>query len=126
MRELHTLTDLQITLLNEIWRNGEATVRDVYEAQAQELGLALKTVGTVLRRLEAQGVLEHREEERQFVYRAVASRDDVRHATVAAMADNLFAGSAGDLVAHVLRNGHVDRADRAAIRRLLAEDGPDG
>lgn len=107
MKELHRLTDLQIVLLDAIWRRGEATVRQVHTAQARSLGLAVKTVGTVLRRLEAQGILQHREDGRQFVYQARVSRDDVRDATLEAVADNLFSGSRSALIryARETKNG---------------------
>ena len=121
MKELHKLTDLQIALLDTIWRRGEATVREVFEAQEDSLGLALKTIGTVLRRLEAHGVLEHREEDRQFVYRARVTRDEVRRATVQAAAENLFAGSVSDLVTHALQETDVNPGDLDEIRRVLEQ-----
>ena len=70
MVQLHRLTDTQIALMDVIWSRGEATASDVYAAQQTTLGLARKTVGTVLTRLEQQGVLRHREEGRECVYRA--------------------------------------------------------
>jgi predicted transcriptional regulator len=119
MKELHRLTDLQIALLDPIWERGEATVRDVHAVQVERLGLALKTVGTVLRRLEGQGILEHREEGRQFVYRTLVSREEVREATMRATADSLFAGSVADLVTHALKDGSVDDGELAEIRRVV-------
>ena len=121
MKELHKLTALQIELLDTLWRRGEATVRDVYEAQEATLGLALKTVGTVLRRLEEQGILAHRRERRRFVYRSRVSREDVRDAAVQAAADDLFDGSVPALLIHSLRNGHVDAPGRARVRQTLDE-----
>jgi predicted transcriptional regulator len=100
MKELHRLTEQQIGLLDPIWRNGEATVREVHAAQAETQGLALKTVGTVLRRLEHQGILEHRVEGRQFVYRPLVTRDEVRTAVLDAAAQSLFSGSLAALVDH--------------------------
>ena len=119
MKELHRLTDLQIALLDSLWRRGEATVRQVYEDQRDTLGLALKTVGTVLRRLEEQGILEHREQRRQFVYRARITRDEVREAVIRAAADNLFDGSVAALVVHALSLADLRTDDVTAIRDRL-------
>ena len=119
MKALHRLTDLQIALLDTVWSGDEATVREVYEAQRETLGLALKTVGTILRRLEAQGVLTHRADGRQFVYRCRATRDDVRAAVIRAAADGLFDGSVTDLVIHALSNGAIDDRGARWIRRAL-------
>ena len=119
MKELHRLTDLQIALLDSLWRRGEATVREVYEDQRDTLALALKTVGTVLRRLEEQGILDHREESRQFVYRSRVTRDEVRAAVLRAAVDSLFDGSAAGLVIHALSVGELRPDDVAAIRDRL-------
>lgn len=119
MKELHRLTDLQIALLDPVWRRGEATVREVHAAQQDELGLALKTVGTVLRRLEAQGILEHREEGRQFVYRSRVTRDEVRDAGIEALTASLFEGSTAALLGHAIRARHVNGEEAAALRREL-------
>ncbi|MFO7895034.1 MAG: BlaI/MecI/CopY family transcriptional regulator [Longimicrobiales bacterium] len=108
MKELHRLTELQIALLDTIWRRGEATVRQVFEAQEDTLGMARKTVGTVLRRLERQGILEHREERRQYIYRARITRDDVRDAVLTAAADALFSGSREALAQYALK---LDRSE---------------
>lgn len=121
MKELYKLTALQIELLDALWHRGEATVRDVYQAQQATLGLALKTVGTVLRRLEEQGIVEHRAEGRRFIYRSRVSREEVRDAAVKAAADDLFDGSVPALLIHTLRNGHVDSAGLDRLRRTLNE-----
>ena len=119
MKALHRLTQLQLTLLDPIWRCGEATVREVHATQEDSLGLALKTVGTVLRRLEDQEVLEHRRDGRQFVYRARVSREEVRAAALAATTDTLFNGSVAELVVHALGTDSVGDRERARIRRAL-------
>ena len=71
------LTDLQLEFMRVLWEVGEGTVADVQDRlQAGGRALAPTTVSTVLRRLESQGWVNHRERGRQFIYRAAVSRDD--------------------------------------------------
>src|SRR5579884_2361639 len=92
-KNLHELTDLQLAILNEVWRRGKATVTDVHEALLDATGLAKKTIGTMMARLEKQGFLSHFIEGREFIYEAEVSRDDVGRAKMRNVLDRLFAGS---------------------------------
>ena len=93
------LTDLQLEFMRVLWEAGEGTVADVQDRlQAGGRALAPTTVSTVLRRLESQGWVSHRERGRQFIYRAAVSRDD----------------ATGDM---------LDRLRDAAVRRGRAGDG---
>ncbi len=120
MKELHRLTDLQIALLDPIWKRGEATVRHVHAAQPA-LGLALKTVGTILRRLEQDGILEHRDEGRQFVYRSRVTRDEVRTAMLEAAAESLFSGSKAALAAHAMQIGPIRQDEAAELHQAVRQ-----
>ena len=64
------LGDLQLAIMRELWRAGEATVATVHAALQDERGLALTTIATMLSKMEKKGVVEHRSEGRQYVYRA--------------------------------------------------------
>src|ERR1051325_12091373 len=75
-KNLHELTDLQLAIMKEIWSRGTATVTDVHEALLDSTGLAKKTVGTMLARLEKQGFLAHYIEGREFIYEPKVTRDE--------------------------------------------------
>ena len=77
VRETVPLTELQIDLMDVLWERDEATAAEVCEALSTTRGLALSTVSTLLTRLEKKGVVTHRKEGRQHIYRATVSRGDV-------------------------------------------------
>jgi predicted transcriptional regulator len=65
------LSELQLAIVRALWELGEGAVSDVLAEVAKNgRELAPTTVATVLRRLEKDGWVEHRERGRQFVYRA--------------------------------------------------------
>jgi len=121
MKELHDLTDLQLAILREIWRRKRATVTDVYEALLDETGLAKKTIGTMMTRLEKQGFLEHYAEGREFVYEPTVSEEEVGRAKVRNIVDRLFGGSVTALVSHALEAKDVEPGDVERVRSLIAE-----
>lgn len=123
-KELHRLTDLQLEIMNVVWARGEATVAEVHGALEERLGLARKTVGTLLFRLEGQGVLTHREEGREYVYAAAVSRDAVERATVGSVLRRIFHGNLAAMVSHALDAEDVKPGDVERLRRMLtARDG---
>lgn len=117
----HELTPLQQAILGVLWIEDEATVLRVRDALAAERDIAANTVATLLKRLEERGFVNHRKEGRQFVYRASVSRDQVGRGLVEGLAENLYAGRAADLFAHLLDARSVTDRDLETIERLLAE-----
>ena len=95
----HTLGELQHAIMRILWSTGEATAGAVHETLYPERGLAPTTIATMLRKMEDKGVVEHRVEGRQFVYRPTVSEMEVRSSMVGELLDRLFAGDPAALVA---------------------------
>lgn len=64
---------LERRVMNEIWRRGEATVRDVHQSIGK--ANAYTTIMTTLDRLHRKRLLKRRREGRAFVYSATLSRE---------------------------------------------------
>jgi predicted transcriptional regulator len=127
--ETQTLTELQIDILTVLWERGEASTAEVCEALSDDRGLALSTVATLLSRLERRGIVAHRKEGRQYVYRATVSRGEVRETKVADLTRSLFGGNPAALVQHLVASHEVDSGELERIRTILdrvdAEGDPD-
>jgi len=115
------LSPLQLAVLRVLWDRGEATVQDVRDGLAPEREFAQTTVATLLRRLEKRGVLTHRSEGRQFVYRPLQDADTVGRALVGELVDDLYGGRADALFAHLLEAKDVAPGDLARIKALIEE-----
>ncbi|MEZ5964158.1 MAG: BlaI/MecI/CopY family transcriptional regulator [Planctomycetota bacterium] len=117
----HRLGQLQYAILAELWRRGEATVAQVHETLGRERGLAVTTIGTMLRRMEGQGLVQHRQDGRVFVYRAQVGENDVSRSMVSDVVERAFDGSASALVSQLLKEGDFDPAELNDLRRLIDE-----
>lgn len=118
----YSLTELQLALMRVLWERSEATVVEVQEALEPERRLAQSTVATLLSRLEKKGVLSHRVEGRQYVYRAVVSEAEVRRSMVrelGVLARRLFQGDVAALVSHLLTAQDVAPGDLSRVRELI-------
>ncbi len=89
----HSLTDLQQAILDFIWTNGSATAEQVREALLPRHPLKDSSVRTLLRRLEARGLLAHRLDGKVFVYHAAVPSRSVAARAVKHIIERFCAGS---------------------------------
>jgi predicted transcriptional regulator len=133
MTARHRLGDLQLAIMRELWRRGEASVTDVHAALAEERGLAPTTIATMLKKLEEKGAVTHRAEGRRFIYRPAVSEAAVRRTMVGELTERLFRGEVTALVSHLLAEheidaGELERLKSAIVRHesgLAPDAGPD-
>ena len=123
MRKTRTyrLGDLQLRIMKVLWGQGESTVADVHRAVGDENDLAYTTVATMLRKMEARGMVKHRLEARSFVYRPAIAAEAVSRGMTGHLLERLFEGSLADLVRHLLSTREVSREELSELEQLIAE-----
>lgn len=119
MASPHELTELQVTILRLLWDRGEASVAEVWEALYADRGLAQTTVATLLSRLERRGVVARRAVERQYLYRALVTEDQVKETMVGELTERLFEGDVTALLSHLLTSQEVAPGDLARLREMI-------
>lgn len=117
----HTLGDLQYAIMRVLWERGEAASGEVHAALEAERGLAPTTIATMLRKMEDKGVVAHRSEGRQYLYRPTVSEADVRQSMVAELVERVFAGDPAALVSHLVTAHDIEETDLARLRAALDE-----
>jgi len=120
--------DLQLAILKILWEREEATVAMVHEMLRPARGLALSTIATMLRKMEARGLVTHRQEGRQFVFKALRDRSEIDRGMVGQLVDRLFGGDPLALVDHLIREGEVDFDQLESLRERVELEGgkPEG
>lgn len=116
------ISELQHSILQILWEREEATVVQVQEdlgAQGREL--ALTTVATLLSRLQRRGLVDHRSQGRQYVYRSAVSQKDVRRSMVQDLADRIFGGEVSAVVGHLLGGDDIDSEELARVKELVLQ-----
>jgi predicted transcriptional regulator len=93
------LGKLERQVIEEIWRLGEVSVRDVVRAFDEQV--AYTTIMTTLDRLYKKQLLQRRKDGRAFLYTALVNRDDFDQGIKADVVDGLL-GYGADGVGPVL------------------------
>ena len=117
----HRLGDLQLRIMKVLWDRVEATVAEVHQAVGSDAGLAYTTVATMLRKMEARGLVRHVSEGRRFLYRAAVSPDAVTRSMADDILERLFEGRLADLLSHLLTSREVSHDELCELERLIAE-----
>ncbi len=116
----YRLGDLQLRILQVLWRHGPASVAEV-QAKLEGQPLAYTTVATMLRKMEDRGLVQHTQEQRRFVYRPLATVEDVTRSIASDLVDRLFAGSIAAAVNHLLDYRQVSRHELEELERLIQQ-----
>ena len=117
----HRLGDLQLRIMKVLWERREATVAEVLEALDDPADLAYTTIATMLRKMEARGLVSHRSEGRSFVYVPKVAAEDVSRSMADHLVDRLFEGSLFDAVNHLLTTREISRDELRQLEKLIAE-----
>jgi predicted transcriptional regulator len=112
-------TDAELAILNVLWRRGPSTVRDVQEALGAERGTGYTTTLKLMQIMLEKGLVRRNERQRTHVYEAATSRTKTQRQIVGQLVDQVFEGSAQQLVVQALSSKKSTPAELAEIRRLL-------
>lgn len=119
--QVHRLGDLQLRIMNCLWEKGEASVNEVVKVLNVESQFAYTTIATMLRKLEARGLVAHREEGRAFIYRALARQSEVSQSLADHLVQRLFSGNWLEAVSQLISTREISRAELKQLEKLIAE-----
>ena len=112
----------ELDVMGVLWELGSGTVAEVRDALSDPL--AYTTVLTVLRNLEAKGLVRHEGEGKAYRYFPVVAQTAARRSALARLVDRLFHGSPEALVAQLVHDRALDAVELERLSRALREADP--
>jgi predicted transcriptional regulator len=118
------ITDAELRVMEELWRRGDATIRDLRDAIYPQGGNSkFATVQKLLSRLVAKDLVHRREDGANWVFRATVARDDLIGGELRRVADRLSGNSMTPLLTCLVESGGLTAGEKAHLRMLL-DEGP--
>lgn len=111
--------ELQVSVMDALWRLEEGTVEDVRAALPERYGGAYTTVQTVLNRLAERGMLARRRKGNTIVYRPQLSEAEYLARSIQATLAGASAAARQTALAHLI--GDLGDEDLTEVRRLAAQ-----
>ena len=116
----HDVTEAELALLQALWDDGPATIRQLVERVYQQTGASVyATVQKLLDRLEAKGCVERDRRGSVHVFRAAINRDELIGRRLRAVADSLCGGSLSPLLTHLVEGRGLSEKERRELRALV-------
>jgi BlaI family transcriptional regulator, penicillinase repressor len=113
-----SLGDRELDIMGVLWDIGDGTVAEVRERLPADL--AYTTVLTILRKLEAKGLVRHKVEGKAHRYIPRVAQKNARRTVLGRLIDKLFEGSPEQLFAHLVDDHDLTPAQVKRMRERLA------
>lgn len=115
------LTDVELELMQIIWRLGECTIRDVHEELPKERDLAYTTVATMVKILEQKGAVSCQKKDRAITVKPRIQRSEYETASLKHLNEMVFQGDATSMVTRLLDDTKLSAEELRRLRKLLDE-----
>ena len=113
------LTPLETLIMNVLWDESPAAVKQVQERLTAVKPMAYNTVLTIMRILREKGFVVSERAGRSDLYRPVVTREDMGRRSLGEVIDSFFSGSAEALVSQLLDGQSLTDEELTAIRAEL-------
>ncbi|HXC96358.1 MAG TPA: BlaI/MecI/CopY family transcriptional regulator [Edaphobacter sp.] len=119
--EKEKLTELELQIMQVIWKLGPSGVSGVREGLEHQL--AYTTVQTMLNILTRKGKLRRKLRGQAYEYSAIVSEAKASNHAVSDLIDRMFRGSSEALVMSLIKNRQIDAKKVAELSKRLEEEG---
>jgi predicted transcriptional regulator len=119
---LKDVTDAELAVLQALWEDGPATIRQLADALypgGTDAGYA--TVQKLLERLEDKNHVRRDRSGHAHRFQAISTRDHVVGLRLRAMAEKLCGGMMSPLLSHLVRAEALTQEERQELRQLMDE-----
>ena len=110
-------TDRELDVMSILWELGSATVAEVRERLSDSL--AYTSVLSALQTLEEKGYVRHEAEGRAYRYHPLVAPAEAGSSAIARVLEKIFHGSAESMLAQMVEDRRLTRAELERMRALL-------
>jgi predicted transcriptional regulator len=115
-------TTRELEALKVLWKNGRATVREIYdELKPVGADLAYTTVLSLLQTMEQKGLVGRQSVGKAHVYFARAARENTCRQLVGTFLDRVFDGAMGEYLCRALETHPPSKAELDEMERMIVE-----
>jgi len=111
------LGDLESDIMELLWKESPASVRDIHENLARERSIAYTTVMTVMGRLAEKGLLRREQHGRAYLYVPTQNREQFCSEAISTVMQGLLGGFGEPVLSHFVDT--VNSEDAAKLDELL-------
>ena len=112
-------TDAELEVLQILWEENEARVKDVHEQMDRTRKVGYTTVLKTMQIMFEKGLLDRRQEGKGHVYYALVEKNEVQQNLLDKVLEKAYKGSTYSLVMSALGNHEISRGELEKIKELI-------
>ncbi|MDX2049506.1 MAG: BlaI/MecI/CopY family transcriptional regulator [Chitinophagaceae bacterium] len=112
-------TESELEILQVLWKNGQATVREVHEELAKTKDIGYTTALKLLQIMYEKGLVTRDDSAKTHIYQPSVTREKTQKHLVGKMINTLFSGSPTQLVLQALGNHKTSKEELDEIQKML-------
>ena len=116
-----TPTEVEMEILQVLWENQPATVREVVDVLNQSRPRAYTSILSMLNVMYDKGLVEREMQGRAHMYRARKSRESTLGGVIKDLLGRAFQGSTSSLITQILEQSKPSAAELEEIRRTIED-----
>jgi len=112
-------TESELEILQVLWRNGLATVREVHEELSKTKDAGYTTTLKLMQIMHEKGLVKRDDSMRTHIYQSAVNKENTQKHILGKMINTLFGGSSTQLVIQALGEHKVSVEELEKIQALL-------
>ena len=112
-------TEAELAILQVLWEKGPSTVRQIQDELQESRGTGYTTTLKLMQIMFEKGLLTRDDSARSHIYSAAVSRQRTQRQLIGQLLEQVFDGSAKQLILQALSSKKSTKAELAEIRKLI-------
>lgn len=112
-------TESELEILQILWKNGNASVREVHEELLATKEAGYTTTLKLMQIMHEKGLVKRDDSIKTHIYQAAVSKEKTQKQLLNKMINTVFGGSPGELVMQALGNHKASAEELNEIQKML-------
>ena len=113
------LTDSEQSIMEILWKQGEASVREIADILSEDKPTAYTTVQTMCKILSDKGYADFHKRGKAFIYTAKITEKEARQGALTSMLNRFFGGPPEVLAQHLMQETDIELKDLEALQNQI-------
>ena len=119
MSDFPKISEAELAVMKVIWEKYPVSTNDIADLLANEMGWNVRTVHTLIARLEKKGVISHTKNGRIFVYTPLVNKTEYISMESKSFLDKFYNGAINKMVMNFMQNNMLSDKDIRELRDIL-------
>lgn len=119
MSDFPKISEAELAVMKVIWEKYPVSTNDIADLLANEMGWNVRTVHTLIARLEKKGAISHTKNGRIFVYTPLVNKTEYISMESKSFLDKFYNGAINKMVMNFMQNNMLSDKDIRELRDIL-------